>query len=101
VPPKFGVLAKKLLICCAMLKSPYIKISVFILSLFLILGIAFIKCDMFSLMGYSSAGSSLVNPTEELKPQSAGQKAVEEQESPDYFSIFKFINNLVPGKKEN
>src|ERR1051326_2658866 len=85
----------------SMLKGLYLKISLLALALFICVGLALAKFDLFSNMSYSPSALSIL-PGEELKTEANSQKEMEDEgSSSEYFSIFKLINSFIPDKKEN
>lgn len=83
-----------------MFRNPYIKLAVIISSLFIAIGIAYTQMDMFKLTGYRSSGIN-INAPDKIKSEAGNDEGINEPESPDYFSIFKFISNFAPVKKDN
>lgn len=83
-----------------MLKSRYIKFSVFFIAILLVLGIAFVKFDISGKLAYSGSGLSIL-PTEELKAEGDQKEMDDEGSGSEYFSIFRLINSFIPDKKDN
>ena len=84
-----------------MLKSVYIKLSLIITLMFLGITFAYIKYDMFTLMGYHIFTADNSNNEDKLKSKPVEDKEIDETNSPVYFSVFKFVNNFAPAKQKN
>jgi hypothetical protein len=82
-----------------MIKDRYIKAGVAAAFILSALTIAFFKSDLFKVGTYSSPAITLV-PAELNTQQAAEEKDIDE-ESTDYFSIFRLINGLIPDQKQN
>lgn len=76
-----------------MVKSVYIKMSAFVLLLFVVISFIYVKYDVRKLVGNKTPKpdtgkplKSLIDDTDSIPP------------SPVYFSVFKFVNNFNPSK---
>ncbi len=80
-----------------MLKKSYIKLSIFVIALFVVFTVAFFKFDVTNIFSGQTANASTGINLDELKSQTQNSE-IEETESPSHFSVFKFINSFVPSK---
>ena len=82
-----------------MFKNKYIKLTFIVFLLFAAVTVAYAQFGMFKLMGYQNSNSGSIDNNDKLKSQSSKNSEVKESDSPVYFSIFKFVNNVAPAKQ--
>ena len=74
-----------------MFNKLYIKISILILALFIVVTIVFVKND-----GSQSSNLSSLENTDSLNEKA--KKEADSTKALEYFSVFKFVNNFNPSK---
>ncbi|MBA3683101.1 MAG: hypothetical protein H0W73_18350 [Bacteroidetes bacterium] len=84
-----------LLFCKVMLKNKFIKISLTVFILMVALWIATPSTYTNKLFNYNTTSLS-IKPEAKVETQAPADM---DYKKPVYFNIFKFVTNLIPGKK--